>query len=64
MLERIIRRTEDLIKQFSVAALAQPQDKTQFGYGHAVGYIQGLRSALEIMEGELKDEKRADSERP
>lgn len=60
MIERMIRRIEGLRDELSVAALTTPTDKTEYGYGHAVGVAQGLQLALQVLQGELEHEKRGD----
>lgn len=48
-LEDIKRCIDEAATTAAVAAVESPGDRTEFAYGHAVGYYAGLRAAAEAI---------------
>lgn len=55
-IETLIQRLEDLARESATTAVGRPQDKSEFGYGFAVGQYQGLLRAKGLIDELLKED--------
>jgi hypothetical protein len=55
VLDRFIGELATLRSQVAESSLTNPEDKTAFGFGRAVGRLEGLRLAEETLNRLLKD---------
>ena len=54
-LEDIKRCLAEAATEAAVSAVEAPGDRTEFAYGHAVGYYAGLREAAEVVIAMVAD---------
>lgn len=55
-IETLIQRLDDLARENALATMRAPSDKSEFGYGHAVGYYQGLLRGRAVIDELLRED--------
>lgn len=52
-------RLEEILREYADAQLTKPSDRTEFGYGLAVGEYRGLKRALKLLTDVTQEEKKS-----